>query len=121
MKDILKKLIEFQNQIRILHWQTQSFARHKAYGEVYTELNELLDDFIEAYQGKYNRIEFGGETQITLKDSNAFDLNSFISEFLSVLIKEVPDELEDSDTDLFNIRDEMLALTHKLKYLLSLK
>jgi hypothetical protein len=114
-------LIEFQNQTRILHWQTHSFARHKAYDEVYGELNELLDSFVESYQGKYDRIEFKTESVITLRDSKELDLNKFVSEFLGVLINEIPDEIDETDTDLFNIRDEILALVHKLKYLLSLK
>lgn len=121
MKETLKKLIEFHNQIRILHWQTKSFARHKAYDEVYGELNALLDSFVEVYQGKYDVIEFEADAQITLKDSKEFDLNGFISGFLAVLITEIPEQLEENDTDLLNIRDEILGLVHKLKYLLSLK
>jgi len=36
------------------------------------------------------------------------------------LVNELPKSLEESDTDLFNIRDEMLAQLNKLKYLLTL-
>lgn len=36
----------------IMHWQTESYAAHQALGEFYTEIPELVDQTIEAYQGK---------------------------------------------------------------------
>jgi hypothetical protein len=37
------------------------------------------------------------------------------------LQNDLPEELEKTDTDLLNIRDEMLGLLNKTKYLLLLK
>ena len=37
------------------------------------------------------------------------------------LVKDVPEMLETTDTDLLNIRDEMLGEINKTKYLLTLK
>ena len=36
----------------IMHWQTESYAAHQALGEYYSEIPELVDAVIEAYQGK---------------------------------------------------------------------
>ena len=36
----------------IMHWQTESYAAHQALGEYYSEIPELVDSVIEAYQGK---------------------------------------------------------------------
>lgn len=121
MEEILIKLLEFQTQIRILHWQTKSFARHKAYDFAYTELNELLDTFVEVYQGKYPRIQVADTPAIELNDLNDLELNNYISSFILVLAETIPKKLEKTDTDLLNIRDEILGLVHKLKYLLTLK
>lgn len=121
MHEILKNIVEFQNQLRILHWQTSSFARHKAYGEIYEELDDLIDKFVEVYQGKYPRIKFENELNIVLRDTEDLDLNQYILQFISVLINDISQQVEEKDSDLFNIRDEILALVHKLKYLLSLK
>jgi hypothetical protein len=37
----------------ILHLTTRSYAEHKALEDYYTEVGDLVDDFIEAFQGKY--------------------------------------------------------------------
>lgn len=120
MNDIIMKFVEFQNQVRILHWQTNSYARHKAYDTIYEKLGELLDDFVEVYQGKYPKLEMK-DTNITLKNLDAIQLNEYIGEFISLLQNEVPSKLEENDTDLLNIRDEILGTVHRLKYFCTLK
>jgi len=44
-----------------------------------------------------------------------------IDVFIEFLQNDLPEELEKTDTDLLNIRDEMLGLLNKTKYLLLLK
>ena len=46
---IVVGLIEMEQQLRILHWQTKSFARHEAYGKIYGDLGDLIDAFMESY------------------------------------------------------------------------
>ena len=43
-------------QIKLLHWQTKSYARHKAYDDIYHSLGDLVDKFVEMYMGKYGRV-----------------------------------------------------------------
>ena len=57
MERIVVGLIEMEQQFRILHWQTKSFARHKAYGEIYGNLGDLIDSFMESCMGEYGRFE----------------------------------------------------------------
>ena len=70
MENIVDHLISYQQQFRILHWQTKSYARHKAYGEFYDSFGELMDEFIETHMGKYGRIKTGGKIEIS-HDVNA--------------------------------------------------
>ena len=44
-----------------------------------------------------------------------------IEVFIDYLKEELPGDLEDSDTDLLNIRDEMMGVLNQTKYLLLLK
>lgn len=37
----------------LAHWKTKSFAEHKALNEFYDEVLELIDGFVEQYQGYY--------------------------------------------------------------------
>jgi hypothetical protein len=121
-EDIVLMLLQIQNQFKILHWQTLSYSRHSAYGKIYDSLSDNIDEFVEICMGKQGRFEFNGEkSTIELFNLKALDINSFITtvtDFLIGLSKELsPDE----DTDLLNIRDEILGAINKLKYLLSLK
>lgn len=120
-EELIITFITLQEQFRILHWQTKSFARHKAYGEIYDSFNELIDQFIEIYMGKYGRVEFtSGEGSITLKNTSALGLNEFLNSNLEYLMG-LSDKLNPKkDTDLLNLRDEMMGEINKLKYLLTL-
>jgi hypothetical protein len=120
MDKIILKLIEFQTQVKILHWQTNSYARHKAYDKIYNKLGDLIDDFVEVYQGKYLKLEIK-TSKLEIKNLDVIQLNDYIGEFISVLQNEVPSKLEKNDTDLLNIRDEILGTVHRLKYFCTLK
>jgi DNA-binding ferritin-like protein len=118
---LLIKFISLQEQFRILHWQTKSYARHNAFGGIYSDLDDLIDEFMEVYMGKYGRVEFEGEGTIILKNTKDLELNTFIKENLEFL-KSLNEELNPSnDSDLLNVRDEIMGKINKLRYLLSLK
>jgi DNA-binding ferritin-like protein len=115
ISDVITRLMYLQLQIRIFHWQTTSFAQHKAFGKFYDSLNALLDEFVEAFQGRYERIMFNDS--IVLKNMDEVDVNVALERVTDILVN----EMELTDTDLLNIRDEMLAAVNKLKYLLTLQ
>lgn len=119
--EVILKLEEIQVQLRHLHWQTKSYAKHKAYGKVYEDMDGLIDDFAEICMGKHGRPEFKGGYTIQGKDISEISVQGFVDETCDFLISltEVYDPKEDSD--LLNLRDEILGLFNKLKYLLTLK
>lgn len=112
--------IAMQNQFRVFHWQTKSYAQHKAFGAAYEDLDSLIDEFIEIYQGKNGIMIPADGFKIKLEnlDENPSDM---IDVFIDFLKNEVPSKLNEDDTDLLNIRDEMMGLLNKTKYLLMLK
>jgi DNA-binding ferritin-like protein len=117
--EIMQFFIQLQQQFRTLHWETKSYARHKAYGEIYDSLDDLIDTFMETHMGKYGRPKF--ETvSIELKAMKNVKVNDFIGESIDFL-NGLTQKLDEKDTDLLNIRDEMLGDLNKLKYLLTLK
>lgn len=121
-EELMINFITLQEQFRVLHWQTKSHARHIAYGGIYDALNGLIDNFIEVYMGKYGRVEFtSGEGTIVLKNTNDLGLNEFLNQNLEFLMSLSNSLDPQKDTDLLNIRDEMMSEINKLKYLLTLK
>jgi hypothetical protein len=117
---IVNMLVGIEQQLRILHWQTESFSQHKAFGETYAALGDLIDSFMEGIMGKYGRFQLQSNS-IQIINIGELDLEDFVNgsgEFLISLSEQLNPE---TDTDLLNIRDEMLANISKLKYLLTLK
>lgn len=55
--DFVLMLLHAVTNTHILHWQTRSYANHMALGGFYEALQGLVDDFVEAYQGKYGIID----------------------------------------------------------------
>jgi hypothetical protein len=106
--------------IRLYHWSTTSHARHVASGALYDNLSNLSDEFIETYMGRYKRPEYKGPFNIQVKQFNDSNIVDALREYIQFLKYETPKYLKESDTDLLNIRDEMLANINKTQYLFTL-
>ena len=123
--NFVTNLLTMHNQFKVYHWQTQkkvgSFAQHNAFGTAYDDLTEKIDDFIEIYQGKRGVIM--GKDGFTVNLKNLDDNpNVFIDEFITYLTQHVPKVLDPNvDTDLLNIRDEMLGILNQTKYRLMMR
>ena len=117
---IVTNLLTLHNQLKIHHWQTKKYSEHQALGGAYDAFTDLVDEFIEVLMGKYGRIQGKNGFTIDLKDYKDLPTMDFVDKYVDYLVNELPKGLEESDSDLFNIRDEMLAELNKLKYLLTL-
>ena len=120
-EELIKKLVQIQLQWKFLHWQTFGDAKHRLYGKIYNRLGDLIDEFTEAMMGKYGRPEFESEFALMFQDIQALSIQSFMDGITEFLVG-MSDQLDSRyDTDLLNIRDEMLGLINKSKYLITLK
>jgi DNA-binding ferritin-like protein len=120
--NLITNLLTLHNQLKVYHWQTRSFAAHRAFGKAYDAMTLLIDQFVEVYQGKNGLVKAQNNFTITLRNLNGNDdANKFIESFLDYLMGPLVNSLDTAkDTDLMNIRDEMSAELNKLKYLLTL-
>jgi hypothetical protein len=107
--------------LRLYHWSTFSHARHTASGELYDTLSTLSDKFIETYMGRYKRPEFKSTFNVSVKQFNDTNIINALNEYIQFLKYEVPRNIKESDTDLLNIRDEMVGEINKTLYLFTLK
>lgn len=122
MISLMSTFLGIQSQFKVFHWQTQSYAKHIAYGGIYDTLNELSDEFMETYMGKYGRTALEGETDaILLVNIGEVNIEEFLETITEFLLSFNHKLDSNKDSDLLNIRDEMLGAINKLKYLLTLK
>lgn len=118
MDQIVMQLVQIEQQMRIFHWQTKSHARHKAFGKIYSNLGDLIDTFAEAWMGKNGRVRVSGPIEI---QNLGGDVEQIVDGYIETLVGMTDVVDPQRDTDLLNIRDEILSEFNKLKYLLTLK
>ena len=113
--------LALQAQLKIMHWQTKSYAEHKALGKLYETLDGLMDTFVEVHSGKYGNTL--AKTKFEFSALNYKDVNpmAIIDNAIGYMSKELPLIIKEGDSDLLNIRDEMLAALNQTKYLLRLQ
>lgn len=120
--NLVSSMLEFQNQVKIFHWQTYGYAEHQSLGSLYDNLSGFIDEFVEVFMGKYGRVLAKESFVLTLKNYKDLSPTQAIDIFINYLINDVPQMLDSAkDTDLLNIRDEILASCNKTKYLLTLR
>ena len=119
--DIITKFLSIQQYIRIYHWTTPIYNQHVISGQLYEKLDELIDEFVETFLGK-NKLTF---EPFTITVSSNTDIVSSLIRFKQFLITDLELAMNSKsimkNTDLKNIRDEMLGDVNQSIYLLKLK
>jgi hypothetical protein len=125
--NIIISFLTILDQIKIYHWQTLKYSRHKATDELHEKLSELIDRFIEVLQGrnilekKDKRILIDESKDFikihNINDENGLAIVNNIKKFLesTTLIT-----LINNHSELLNIRDEMLSIVNQTAYLFTL-
>lgn len=124
-QEITVKFMEILMLIKLFHWKTHSYATHKATDELYAKLNEHIDTFIEVLLGKTEiRTNLLNHPTISLIDlTSNEELKREIEKYKSYLVNLSENSflLKMSNTDLLNIRDEILGDLNQFLYLLTFK
>jgi DNA-binding ferritin-like protein len=115
---LVKMFLEMLNVVKLYHWKTRSYAQHKATDELYTRLNDNIDKFVEILLGKdQSRIQMV-QAEIKLLDFNKkSDFQSRVLEYRGFLTSLNSQFDSVKDTDLLNIRDEMVGDLNQFLYL----
>jgi len=85
-------------------------------------MDEKIDSFVEVAMGKYGRFTLSeNERTLNLQNLSELDLTGFLKSLKSNIIGIANGLSQEKDTDLLNIKDEILADVNKLSYLLTLE
>lgn len=117
--DIVSHMLTIRNQVKLYHWQTGSFARHKATDDLTVALDTSIDTFVEIYMGKYGRPKVSGT--IKLHNFSESAAKSFVAKERKYLEVDLPRKIKKTDSDLLNVRDEILGELNKVLYLFTLQ
>ncbi|NBW37976.1 MAG: hypothetical protein EBR30_23740 [Cytophagia bacterium] len=116
LEAVASKLTHFHEQLHLLHWQTKSYAEHKALGKLYEYVQDFKDDIVEklmGYTGKRPGVYKLEPLSAATADSVVSDLISFASSLRSFAESK-------GYQDISNLADSLSGEAAKTKYLLTL-
>jgi hypothetical protein len=129
-EQIVMKFLIILNMTKLYHWKTCNYSAHKASDELHDALSKNIDRFVEVMLGKLNgeRVNLENVKSMPLIDFPSGehfnnDMKKQLTNFKSYLVNldNEPFMKSMSNSDLFTIRDEILASINQFLYLLSLK
>jgi len=125
MSDLLQFFFQLMITLKTYHWQTKSYSRHKASDKGLESLMEHIDKFVEVFQGRYKRLSILENVNdiIYIRNRNDSEIEDYLKECILFLENDLEEVgyVKSSDTDLLNIRDEMVSDIHQTLYLFSLQ
>lgn len=99
----------------IMHWVSTSYAQHQALGEFYDGLNDLIDQWAEAFMGKSGVLtKFPSTADVVSSEPIPYIRNYLDEVAVYRRMAGFP-----QDTALQNIVDEIVALTQTTLYKLT--
>jgi DNA-binding ferritin-like protein len=122
---IVTMFLQMLNTVKLYHWKTHSYSQHKATDELYTNLNENIDTFVEVMLGKTgSRVNLTEQKSLPLLDYTNLDgFQKEIEKYKHFLIDMNKDAGLNitNNSDLLNVRDELLGNLNQFTYLLTFK
>jgi hypothetical protein len=121
---LVHELLRILVELKIYHWSTLSFARHKASDQCFTTLQTLTDQFMEAVLGlspqarKVFQADLAAQPVLTVAVKAAS--TDKVMEARLLRLEQMLRASRFTATDLANIRDEMLTAVHTCLYLFTL-
>ena len=113
--------MEMLHAIKLYHWNTHSYAEHKATDELHERLSSNIDKFVEVFLGKdASRLRIMDKKIRLLNAHNAHHFKERIYEYREFMIGLSECLHKTEDSDLLNIRDEILADLNQFLYLMTL-
>lgn len=109
-------LLHSVTNAHILHLSTNSYAAHQALGNFYEEIGDLVDSFVEAFQGKYGLLtDYKSDYAIP---SNPIDYMNYLKAEVEKLRRE-PKFPQDSElqNEVDNIANLINSTLYKLRFL----
>ena len=115
---VIQFYMTLRNGVKLYHWNTKSYPRHKVTDQFVENIDKLMDRFVEVYIGRYGRDKVLNK-EMTLKLPSFTDKSvvAFFEDACRWLSTTLPKLINEKDTDLLNIRDEILAEINQTLYL----
>ena len=119
---IVVMFLQMLNTVKLYHWKTHSYSQHQATDKLYSDLNENIDSFVEIMLGKTGtRVNLSNKKSLPLLDyTNVTDFKKEVEKYKTFLINMNNVGINiTNNSDLLNVRDEILGNLNQFTYLLT--
>ena len=116
--NLMEQFLAMLGQIKVIHWATMSYAKHKALDDLHGALSDKVDEFMEVFIGKFKKQPIKSFKITMAASSDVSKIDKYLEserESLRVLhgqFKKV--------SELQNILDEMMGAFDRAIYLCNL-
>lgn len=121
MSALVNFFFSMTNTIKLYHWTTMIHARHVAADKLYENIVDLSDKFMETYMGIYGRPKMAKTNKVITEYQTDASILKFLNECKDFLTKDLEKYVPATNTDLWNIKDEILAKINQTIYLFTLE
>ena len=110
-------LLHSVTNAHILHFQSLSYSQHMALGAYYDKVSDLVDGFVEAFQGKYGLLT-KYQSDYQLPDNNPVTYLTYLKEEVATLRRALgfPQDSE-LQNEVDNIANLINTTLYKLRFL----
>ena len=110
-------LLHSVTNAHILHFQSLSYSQHMALGAYYDEVSDLVDGFVEAFQGKYGLLT-KYKANYELPESDPVDYMIYLKDEVAIL-RRMPEFPQDSElqNEVDTIANLINSTLYKLRFL----
>lgn len=125
MEKAVLKLLKIQSQVRVFHWQAKPEPKHRALGDYYDTIDDLIDRIVENVSGtRQQLVHLSKPEGFTLMNIPGDDgIIKFLTDVNAYLLADFWNDCSlkrEEHEEIFNIIQEFMGATNKLKYLLLL-
>ncbi len=113
LSSLVPLLFQYQLLLKLYHWQTQSYARHKASDELYDHLTDFMDQLVE-YGTSESRLVIQPQC-IQIQNMKDEDAIPFLEELCTVV-----ERISTKDKGIQARRDDLIGYIHQAIYLFRL-
>ncbi len=119
---IVQIFLQVKIMLEIYHWNTYSYSRHKASDKLLSKLSKKMDIFVESIQGSRGvRLDIGFNSVVNLEQLTDDRIVIILRQFREWLTKTLPNVILPRETDLLNIRDDIVSDLDQGLFLFTLK
>ena len=105
---IVLYFFELQMNVKMYHWTTTQYSNHKTTNKLLEKLSDLIDSFVEKYMGAFSRPVMKVGSNVPIQNMTKTKYVKLLKQAQDYLRGDL-EKVISKNTELLNIRDEMLG------------